>query len=219
MNFAVNRDRLHRKGISGTRRRPVQRTATPAGTPSADMICRKRATLMKIRGSMGRRKARTSSGRGGGSSAEQSIRLASFAFGRTSGTTITTGHRRRDLGSRWRRTLIDQALRGDRRAHTFGDDLLDDDDAIEPVDPGTHLIAGFDLMSRLDRDTIHLDVSTATCGRGGRPGFEQPYSPGPGVDPGCTRLRRGQFCFQSGAGREYQATRRAVTIECGSRCA
>ena len=194
-------------------------TTTPASTPSADPTYRRTGMLMKSKGFTTRRTARTHSGRGGGSSAEQSIRLAPFAFGGTSGTTIPARHRRHDLGSGWRRTLIDQALCGDRRAHTFGDDLLDYDDAVEPVDPGTHLIAGFDLMSRLDRDAVHLDVPAATRGRGGRPGFEQPDSPGPGVDPGCTRLRRGQFRFKSGTGREDQAPRSAVTIECGSRCA
>ncbi len=94
--------------------------------------------------------------------AEEPVGFAAFAFGRPARTAITTRHGGEDFSRRRGRAAVDQALRGDRSAHSFGDDALDDHDAFDTADPDADLVARADGLGGFGRDAIDADMSTST---------------------------------------------------------
>jgi hypothetical protein len=117
-----------------------------------------------------------------GRAPEQLLDTAAIALGRTARAAVPGSHRDSLLAGRRRRAVVDVARRGDCRADTLGNDLLDDHDAFTFLAAQPHLITGPHGMRRLDPDPVDPDMPGPAGTRRGRAGRGQPHRPDPAVD-------------------------------------
>lgn len=117
-----------------------------------------------------------------GATALQALHLAAVAFGRAARTPVANRHLDHRFPRRRGRTVVDETLRGHRRADPLLHDARHHDDPVPAAVPEPYLVPHMQGLRGLGPVAVDPDVSGAAGGSGLRAGLGQPYRPDPTVD-------------------------------------